>query len=287
MLKTRVITACVLLLVFIPVLFLTSPIFLYLLLSIFISLAAWEWGRLIWGVKKVWYSYFYAILTQIILLWLSIELFYFSDGVDVIVSQLLKMSLWISSLFWVMIVPLIMRQQLRFPLQKYATSLAIVGCIIFIADWYAIVMLRNDGLWVLLSVLMLVWAADIGAYVFGKQFGKRKLAIQLSPGKSVEGAVGGMFCVGLLAVFFVYFSQGFDNFFSHISNHLSIGIVIGIILLLTCMSIIGDLFESQLKRLSGVKDSSGLLPGHGGVLDRLDALLPVLPLAALILQSSK
>ena len=287
MLKTRVITACVLLLVFIPILFFTSPIFLYILLSFFISLAAWEWGRLILGVKRVWYSYLYAILTQIILIWLCIELFYFSDGVDVIVSQLLKMSLWASSLFWVMIVPMIMRQQLRFPLQNYATSLAIVGCIVFIADWYAIVMLRNEGLWVLLSVLMLVWAADIGAYVLGKQFGKRKLAIQLSPGKSVEGAIGGMFCVGLLVVFFVYISHDFDNFFSHLSNHLPIGVMIGVILLLTCMSIIGDLFESQLKRLSGVKDSSGLLPGHGGVLDRLDALLPVLPLAALILQSSK
>jgi phosphatidate cytidylyltransferase len=180
-----------------------------------------------------------------------------------------------------------MRKQLTFPLQKYSTSLAIIGGILFLANWYAIVILRNEGLLVLLSVLMLVWVADIGAYFFGKKFGKHKLAIQLSPGKSIEGAIGGMICVVTFSILCVYFDTRFESFFSQLSNHLSIVLFLFVILFLTIMSIIGDLFESQLKRLSGVKDSSQLLPGHGGVLDRMDALLPVLPLAALILQSSK
>jgi phosphatidate cytidylyltransferase len=213
------------------------------------------------------------------------QLFYFSYGVDNLFSPYLKLPLWVSSLFWIMIVPMIMRKQLTFSLQKYSTSLAIIGFVVFLADWYAIVMLRNEGLFVLLSVLMLVWVADIGAYIFGKQFGKHKLAVQLSPGKSIEGALGGMFCVVSLALFFVYLGAGVDSFFSRLSNQFSLGFFLGIILFLTSMSIIGDLFESQLKRLSGVKDSSGLLPGHGGVLDRMDALLPVLPMAALLLQS--
>ena len=284
MLKTRFITACVLLVVFIPVLFFTPSIVLYLLLSSFISLAAWEWGCLIWGAKSR-YSYIYALFMQFILIWLCMQLFYFSDGVDNLFSPYLKLPLWVSSLFWIMIVPMIMRKQLTFSLQKYSTSLAIIGFVVFLADWYAIVMLRNEGLFVLLSVLMLVWVADIGAYIFGKQFGKHKLAVQLSPGKSIEGALGGMFCVVSLALFFVYLGAGVDSFFSRLSNQFSLGFFLGIILFLTSMSIIGDLFESQLKRLSGVKDSSGLLPGHGGVLDRMDALLPVLPMAALLLQS--
>jgi len=284
MLKTRVITALVLLVIFLPILFLTPPIFLYLLLSSFISLAAWEWGRLIWG-KHSKNSYIYAILVQCILLVFCINLSYFSMELH---SELIKyciFSLWICSFFWVFIVPMIMRRQLTFPLHQYEVGFAIIGLIIFIADWYAIVILRNQGLWVFLSVLMIVWAADIGAYFFGKKFGKHKLALQLSPGKSIEGALGGMFCVCLLALVFYQFGPEGNNFFSILAKNQSVTILIFATLFLTIMSITGDLFESQLKRLSGVKDSSGLLPGHGGVLDRLDALLPVLPIAALILMS--
>jgi phosphatidate cytidylyltransferase len=115
-----------------------------------------------------------------------------------------------------------------------------------------------------------VWAADIGAYFAGRRFGKRKLAPAVSPGKSWEGALGGLACALLVSLTFAY----------------ALAVPWGAPLLLftvlvAVLSIFGDLFESVLKRTAGVKDSGGLLPGHGGVLDRLDALLPALPLAAL------
>jgi phosphatidate cytidylyltransferase len=135
-----------------------------------------------------------------------------------------------------------------------------------------------------LSVLILVWVADIGAYFSGKAFGKHKLALRLSPGKSIEGAIGGAILVLLVALLgSTILSDIFPgNFFTYIEDKLGWSGMLLITLLCVAMSIQGDLFESQLKRLAGVKDSSALLPGHGGFLDRIDALLPVLPLAGLI-----
>jgi phosphatidate cytidylyltransferase len=146
--------------------------------------------------------------------------------------------------------------------------------------------LRAVSMTLFLSVLILVWTADIGAYFVGKSFGKNKLAIRLSPGKSIEGAIGGgvlVLIVAFLGSFVVDDMKLFQlNFFDFLNQ--SIGWLGMIVITIICvlMSIQGDLFESQLKRIAGVKDSSNLLPGHGGFLDRIDALLPVLPLAGLI-----
>jgi len=181
-------------------------------------------------------------------------------------------------------VPYILSRKLQFSIKKNTSLLSFAGVIIFISDWFAIMLLRDKGLWVLLSVLMIVWTADIGAYFTGKKFGKHKLAPQLSPGKSIEGALGGMVLVCILGLIFYSFSVYLNNFFNIIGREYNWLYLIPISIFLSGMSVIGDLFESQLKRLSNMKDSSGLLPGHGGVLDRLDALLPVLPIAALCIQ---
>ena len=145
-----------------------------------------------------------------------------------------------------------------------------------------IVFLRELGLVFLLSTMALVWVADIGAYFVGKAFGKRKLAVQISPGKSVEGAVGGLvlcYAYALACVFFLPFESTIFGAWA-----IRFGWVPMMLMatLLTAFSIFGDLFESQLKRLAGVKDSSQLLPGHGGVLDRVDALIPTMPIAAIL-----
>jgi phosphatidate cytidylyltransferase len=136
----------------------------------------------------------------------------------------------------------------------------------------------------LLSVMAIVWVADIGAYFSGKAFGKRKLAPSISPGKSWEGAIGGGIAVLVLGALSVVAGLPWlqDTFVVHLQSKLGWGATLGILVVLTAASVVGDLFESQLKRRAGVKDSSNLLPGHGGVLDRIDALVPVLPLAALI-----
>jgi phosphatidate cytidylyltransferase len=283
MLKTRVITAVVLLALFIPILFLSPTVILSIVASILISLASWEWGRFIWGVQSR-YPIYYSLLIQSLLA----LLIYCSQGNDQeLISRLSDFMmgiLWISIIFWIIVMPFILSRKLQFSIKNNTSLLAIAGIIVFTSDWYAFMLLRDKGLWVLLSVLMIVWTADIGAYFTGKQIGKHKLAPQLSPGKSIEGALGGMVAVCILGLIFYSINISNMNFFNVIGQQISWIILIFLSIFLAGMSVVGDLFESQLKRLSNMKDSSGLLPGHGGVLDRLDALLPVLPIAALCIQ---
>jgi phosphatidate cytidylyltransferase len=134
--------------------------------------------------------------------------------------------------------------------------------------------------------MALVWIADIGAYFSGKAFGRRKLAPTISPGKSWEGAIGGGLAVLLIASVSIVAAPSApwlqDSFAVALHTRFGWTGALPVLLLLVAASIVGDLFESQLKRRAGLKDSSSLLPGHGGVLDRIDALIPVLPLAALI-----
>jgi len=138
----------------------------------------------------------------------------------------------------------------------------------------------------LLSVLALVWMADIAAYAGGRAFGRRKLAPTISPGKSWEGAVSGVIGVGLLAWLWIAIDQrwalGSDSLYTQLFARWDLlGLALAL-LALTSLSVVGDLVESMVKRASGAKDSSRLLPGHGGVLDRVDALLPVLPAAMML-----
>ena len=158
--------------------------------------------------------------------------------------------------------------------------LAIVAAFMAIASLY-----RHSPVY-LLSVMALVWIADIGAYFSGKAFGKRKLAVSISPGKSWEGAIGGGIAVLLIAAATVFFAGDSallaDTFAVHVQAKAGWLVLVAVLLLLVAASVIGDLAESQLKRRAAIKDSSNLLPGHGGVLDRIDALVPVLPIAALI-----
>ncbi|MBY0445472.1 MAG: phosphatidate cytidylyltransferase, partial [Burkholderiales bacterium] len=139
----------------------------------------------------------------------------------------------------------------------------------------ALIVLRTAGPWALLSVLAIAWVADSAAYFSGKAFGKHKLAPQISPGKSWEGVVGGSLGV-LIYVYLLpksLFTQG---------ELLPLPYWLVIAIVLTAVSVMGDLLESLFKRQAGIKDSSQLLPGHGGVLDRVDSLLAILPVAAAI-----
>jgi phosphatidate cytidylyltransferase len=164
------------------------------------------------------------------------------------------------------------------------TMLSLTYAIALVACFAAIVTLFQHSPLYLLSVMALVWIADIGAYFSGKAFGKRKLAPSISPGKSWEGAIGGAIAVLLIAALTVLFGGEAlaDTFAVRVQARFGWAALAAALLVLSAASVVGDLFESQLKRRAGVKDSSRLLPGHGGVLDRIDALVPVLPLAALI-----
>ncbi len=274
MLKARVLTALALLGIFLPVLWLAPLIWLGVLMAVVITLAAWEWWRLLFpnNTKR---AYSYAGLCL-----LNLAVWFMYGGMEAIQTLL-----WATLGFWLLIVPYLMKQALDLKMASWRWPLAIAGLFILPACWFALMHLRAGSMSLFLSVLILVWVADIGAYFSGKAFGKHKLAVRLSPGKSIEGAVGGAILVLLVALLgSTILSDIFPgNFFAHLEEKLGwLGMLL-ITLLCVVMSIQGDLFESQLKRLAGVKDSSALLPGHGGFLDRIDALLPVLPLAGLII----
>jgi phosphatidate cytidylyltransferase len=267
MLKTRVITAVILVICFLLALFLLSSFWWSLLVLAAILLAAHEWSRL-WSLgqgQEFGYLLFVAgtgVLTRFV--WPSHEL---------------AASLYASAvLFWFIAVPLWLYS--GWPaVSKWIAAAA--GWLILLSTWFAMTDLQALGpLW-LLAAMALVWVADIAAYFAGRSFGRRKLAPTISPGKTWEGVAGGLVAVLLytaLSVLAWHRAQpdmaGF-GWQAWVEWLLLAAVMCGI-------SVIGDLFESAVKRRAGVKDSGTLLPGHGGVLDRVDALLPVLPLAALI-----
>jgi phosphatidate cytidylyltransferase len=174
---------------------------------------------------------------------------------------------WLLNLYWVMQYP---DKAARW--QSSSRRLA-MGVWVLLPAWVGLNVLRESGAVWLLFVLLLVWCADIGAYFAGRAFGRHKLAPRVSPGKSWEGVMGGVVATAGLAVVYVLW-QGLD----------ATGLVVLMLatLLVTLASVLGDLLESMLKRQRGIKDASNLLPGHGGVLDRIDSLTAALPLFALI-----
>ena len=271
MLKTRVITALVLLAVLLPILFLLPPMYIGAFFLVALLAAAWEWSRLLApeAGRAAWIYALFCLVIILLLLAMQNPSWQFA-------------LLLLAVIFWFFVAPFILAKGMNLSLQKLRPFYVVLGLILLPATWFALVFLRELGLIFLLSSMALVWVADIGAYFVGKTFGKRKLAIQISPGKSVEGAIGGLilcYVYALLCVFFLPFESTLFGAWAIRFGWIPMFLMVTV---LTAFSIFGDLFESQLKRLAGVKDSSHLLPGHGGVLDRVDALIPAMPIAALL-----
>lgn len=271
MLKQRIITALVLLALLLPALFYPSIEPFALLTLVLIVAAGWEWARLN-GLQ--------AGVSRLIGLGLGgvLGLAWWLLGL----SQNLRVLWLLSALVWVPLTVWMLRRGVpgwgRWPVGlRLWAGLSLIAC-----AWLALVQARLLGLGFLLSVLTLVWMADIAAYFGGKAFGRRKLAPTISPGKSWEGVFSGMAGVALLAMGWLGLdAQGHTDGPSLFTRLWALGPLLAVpaLLFLTGMSVVGDLVESLVKRSAGMKDSSQLLPGHGGVLDRVDALLPVLPLA--------
>lgn len=274
MLKTRIITALVLLAVLLPVLFFQYFPAFAVVVTLFLAAAVWEGARL-FGLSEG-----RARVAGIVGALLFVMLMYKAQPGAV--TGLYA----IASLLWLIRYAPSLGLGLP-PLGGAANwSMALTFSFALFVAFFAIVGLYLQSPLYLLSVLALVWIADIGAYFSGKAFGKRKLAPSISPGKSWEGAIGGGIAVLLIASATVLAAGAApwlqDTFAVRLQARFGWGLTLLILLVIVAASIIGDLFESQLKRRAAVKDSSNLLPGHGGVLDRVDALIPVLPLAALL-----
>ena len=271
MLKTRVITALVLLAVLLPILFLLPAMYIGVFFLVALLAAAWEWSRLL-APEAGRAAWLYALFCLAIILFLL--------GMQNASWQFALLLLAV--IFWFFVAPFILAKGMNLSLEKLRPFYVVLGFILLPATWFALVFLRELGLIFLLSSMALVWIADIGAYFVGKAFGKHKLAVQISPGKSIEGAIGGLLLCYVYAFLCVYFLPFESTLFGAWAIRFGWVPMFLMVTVLTAFSIFGDLFESQLKRLAGVKDSSHLLPGHGGVLDRVDALIPAMPIAALL-----
>jgi phosphatidate cytidylyltransferase len=274
MLKQRLITALLLLAVLLPALFYRAIEPFALLALLLIVAGGWEWARMN-GCKPA------TALALGAGLGVAMAVFWAAGGL-----ALSWRPLWLAvGGLWVALAWVMLRRGVpgwsRWPsVLRLWLGLFLIAC-----AWLALVQARLLGLEFLLSVLVLVWMADVAAYFGGKALGRRKLAPTISPGKSWEGALSGLLGVFVLAAGWLWAdAQGLGGQGSLYAQLWAKGPVLAVLglLFLVVMSVVGDLVESLVKRSAGVKDSSQLLPGHGGVLDRVDALLPVLPLAMML-----
>lgn len=278
MLKQRVITALILLAILLPALFFSNTLPFNLIVLAMLTAGAWEWARLNHLSQRA------AMATALVMLCLGIFTWFSRWTVQ---SHSL---LWlIAGSAWILgSVALI---KVGVPgWSKIPVAIRLLGGIL--ALWVAglaMVQAREVGINYLLSILLLVWVADIFAYFFGRTFGLKwtrvKLAPSISPGKSWEGAWGGVFGVFVLACMWVWGDAASQSQVLSIYSRLiqpGWWMLLVAVFLMAAMSVVGDLVESLIKRSAGVKDSSQLLPGHGGILDRIDALLPTLPLAMML-----
>ncbi|VCU72303.1 Phosphatidate cytidylyltransferase [Pigmentiphaga humi] len=282
MLGQRVITAVVLLIVLAGVLSLGNPLPFELLMALFVGCALWEWWRLTLAPRGgVARANLPAALAGVALGAGLAAWRWHAGPADLAAGEgaLFWRGLWIAvSLVWMFVlVPMLLRASAEAdPRNPWLTLLAPFA---LLAAWSALIAGFGRGVVFLLTLLALVWIADIAAYFVGRAVGKRKLAPHISPGKTREGALGGV--AG--SVVFVLGSACFPaTFGAALVARWGWAGALAVAIVLAVLSIAGDLFESLIKRRAGVKDSSRLLPGHGGVLDRIDALIPVLPLAVLL-----
>jgi phosphatidate cytidylyltransferase len=257
MLKARVVTALFLVAGFLAVLFLMPAPAVASVFAIIAALAGWEWAGLMKVGRRSRIVFGGFVLLSCLLL--SVQP---TTGFPL---------LWlVATFFWLLITPFWLARRWQLGCMGY-----VVGWLLLVPTWAALVDLHGRSPLFLLAVMALVWVADIAAYFTGRAFGRRKLAPAISPGKTWEGVAGACVSViayGLAVSFVLPQVQSVDRL-----------ALAGFLLLLTAFSVVGDLFESLIKRQAGMKDSSQLLPGHGGILDRIDSQTSTLPLVALSL----
>ena len=259
MLKQRLATSLVLLTSFILALFFFSAFYWSMLVLVVMMLAAVEWSRLVNlrpNLKKI-----------LIIFTIMFGAFQLPTtgmhGFDLLSGYVKFWEVLLGAVFWLIIAPIWLLRRYQC---KSSIIMMLLGCVILLSSGQALILLRNISPWIALYVLVTTWLSDTAAYFSGKYFGKHKLAPEISPGKTWEGVLGAYVAVSCYAVILLCFGY-------------SLWILV-VIWALTLLGIVGDLFESLLKRQTGIKNSGEILPGHGGVLDRIDSLVATLPVAS-------
>jgi phosphatidate cytidylyltransferase len=267
-LKTRIITALILAPLAIGGIFFLPPAGFALFTAAIITLGAWEWANMA-GIQQQAGRVVYAAVIAALLY--------------VVASVPASAVLWLSLAWWFVCFLLVRSYPAGSSGWGSASARSVMGAFVLVPAWVGLTHLRledfrfgdtSNNLWAILYVFCMVWVADIGAYFAGRAFGKAKLAPRVSPGKSWAGVWGGLVAVGILAIVAsLLASATTTETLVLIVASLATGLV----------SVLGDLLESMLKRFRGIKDSSQLLPGHGGIMDRIDSLTAAIPVFALII----
>lgn len=263
MLKQRIITALILLPVALCGFFLLEGAAFALFIGVVVTLGGWEWARLA-GLATQPLRVAYALVVALLL------------GALYHLPALAPWVLGVAMLWWLLATLLVLTYPQSSRYWGGTPGRLLIGLLILLPAWQGLALLKQwpQANMLIIAVMVLVWGADIGAYFSGKRFGKRKLAPRVSPGKSWEGLYGGLLA-SLLITAVVGLQQGWQ----------AQGFLLALAgaALVVLVSVVGDLTESMFKRQSGIKDSSNLLPGHGGVLDRIDSLTAAVPVFAVLL----
>jgi phosphatidate cytidylyltransferase len=252
-LKDRIITALIAVAVLLLVLFVLPRVAAQVVIALLILAGAWEWSGFLDSSStqiRAVYMVVVGVLMGLVT-WLAPQI----NGLLFQVA----LAWWVCALVWTFFYPTPIPSAVRWA----------AGMLVLVPLYNALIVLYLAGPAVLLGALLIVWAADTGAFVAGKLFGRVKLAPQISPGKTWEGVIGGLLTVAVLAGIGAYL---FD---------VRVGMLVPFCLAVACASVVGDLTVSMFKRTAGLKDSGSIFPGHGGVLDRVDSVAAAAPLFAL------
>ena len=268
MLKKRILSAVVLLLIFLASFLSKNPIYFLSLIFIASGILFYELAKILKLKSLALYVYWILSLSPIIFFYflISLDIFFLNEPIPRLKNFLINFSILISLIsliFWFAIAPLdIMYKKISSNVKfKIFYGYFLVSPMVIVT---AIVFTQNKIL--LLVPFIMIWIADIGAYFIGKKFGKNKLAKNISPGKTIEGALGGFLCNIICASILVYFFA------------VSFYIMLFFATIISALSIFGDIYQSFLKRQANLKDSGSIIPGHGGFFDRLDSFCPTIPI---------
>ena len=270
MLKTRIVTAIVLVSAFLLALFYLPPIGWLAVSTLIAALAAWEWGALIGFGKQARVSFGLAVVVVAVLTAIA------NPGTVGIAgesdSAAIALGRWFyypSAAFWILVAPIWMKSRWRI----HGSVLGVlVGAVVILPTWLALVQIKLAGELVLLAIMATVWLADIAAYFSGRTFGRHKLAPAISPGKTWEGFAGGVAVAAAVGAVGVHLL---------LDTPWWVGLILGA--LCSLGGTVGDLVESLIKRDLGIKDIGTLLPGHGGILDRFDSVMFIAPFVTMVI----
>lgn len=274
MLKYRLLTAIVLIPIVIAALFLLSPANFGFVVIAVCTLGAWEWAQFVG-----WHSQAKRIGLAIVFAALLLAIQLSIPNINMLSSEpMILYGLWASLIWWVIAILLVVTYPASASWGKSTVIRLLFGVLTIVPFYCGMMVLRtvgyqsdtSFGAWWLLYVMLLVWGADSGAYAFGRTIGRNKMAPKVSPGKTWEGLVGGLITAGIISWLFSAFAP-----IPVMPDYLLVTSIIVVV-----VSVFGDLTESMFKRQSGIKDSSHLIPGHGGILDRIDSLTAAIPVFA-------